>query len=243
MNRVRSNWAAQHWRRAAALALTLAHLGLAPQAQAGRPLITDDARLLDAQSCQVETWVRRSPQGSEYWALPGCNPTGNLELTLGGARLNQGPNDSVFQVQAKTVFQTLESSRVSWGLAAGATRAHPQGEAEAYAYVPFTWAALPDRAFVHVNIGLRRDAASHTTQRTWGLGLEGVITPRFAILAEALSQERGRSLYHGGLRVFLVPDRVQFDATVGNRTGQAPGQGNERWFSFGIRLQTPPFLN
>ena len=44
----------------AALALTLALTFVLrlPTAHAARPLITDDARLVDAKACQVESWVR-----------------------------------------------------------------------------------------------------------------------------------------------------------------------------------------
>jgi len=53
-----------------------------PQARAARPMITDDARIVDAGSCQVETWVTRNRNDTEYWALPGCNFTGNLEISI-----------------------------------------------------------------------------------------------------------------------------------------------------------------
>lgn len=211
-------------------------------AWAARPMITDDARIVDAQSCQLETWVRRTPQGDEPWALPGCNPSGNIEFTLGGARFAGGPPDGLGLFQAKTLFQSLEASRLAWGLALGVTRTRPAGASEAYGYIPLTLAVVPDRAFAHLNLGARQDVAGRTTQRTWGLGLETVITARAGVIAEAFSQERGRTQYQGGLRVWLIPDRVQVDTTVGNRAGQAPGQGTDRWFSVGLRLLSPPFL-
>ena len=75
----------------AALALTLALTFVLrlPTAHAARPLITDDARLVDAKACQVESWVRTNKDSKEYWALPACNFTGNLELTFGGARTSE----------------------------------------------------------------------------------------------------------------------------------------------------------
>ena len=68
----------------AALAISL--LLTQPTAFAARPMITDDARTVDAKACQVESWVRTNHGSREYWALPACNLTGNLELTFGGAR-------------------------------------------------------------------------------------------------------------------------------------------------------------
>ncbi len=52
-------------------------------AKAARPFVTDDARLTTAGSCQLESWTRFYADSTEVWALPACNPTGNLELTLG----------------------------------------------------------------------------------------------------------------------------------------------------------------
>jgi len=54
-------------------------------AWAARPFMTDDARLTTGGSCQLETWSRRYSDRSEFWALPACNPTGNLEITAGGS--------------------------------------------------------------------------------------------------------------------------------------------------------------
>lgn len=70
---------------------------------AARPMLTDDARVVDAKSCQLETWVRENIDSTEYWALPACNFTGNLELTVGGAIAKDNNNtettDIVYQAK------------------------------------------------------------------------------------------------------------------------------------------------
>ncbi len=63
--------------------LTLFSMG---SAFAARPMITDDARIIDPQSCQLESWGKVSKNTEEYWALPACNPFGFFELTLGGSK-------------------------------------------------------------------------------------------------------------------------------------------------------------
>ncbi len=50
-------------------------LSIAP-AHAARPMYTDDARIVDPKSCQVESWIRFNRDSTEYWALPACNPLG-----------------------------------------------------------------------------------------------------------------------------------------------------------------------
>ena len=62
-------------RRAAAFAIALA---VPVVAHAARPMVTDDARIVDAKACQLESWVRHDPDSTQLWALPACNPTGNL---------------------------------------------------------------------------------------------------------------------------------------------------------------------
>lgn len=80
-------------------------------AWAACPFVTDDARLTTAGSCQLESWTRLYPNSTELWALPACNPTGNLEITVGGgaAKLGEatGWTDN-YVLQAKTLFKTLE---------------------------------------------------------------------------------------------------------------------------------------
>jgi hypothetical protein len=97
---------------------------LALPAWAARPFVTDDARLTTAGSCQLESWVRTYPQSRETWALPACNPGGNLELPVGGgwARYDDAPatKDQVFQL--KTLFRPLETNGWGWGLAVGTVR-------------------------------------------------------------------------------------------------------------------------
>ena len=101
-------------------------LGLPSLSWAARPMITDDARLVDAKSCQVESWVRRNRDSTEFWALPSCNFSGNLELTLGGARTRDaGRTETTDAVaQGKTLFRPLATD--SWGAGSAPETVHPQ---------------------------------------------------------------------------------------------------------------------
>ena len=120
--------AALRWSTAATLVPVLAG-SLAGAAWAARPLITDDARVVDLQACQVESWVKKNRDSTEYWALPACNVTGNLELTFGGARTRNANAGGLYasdvQVQGKTLFKPLATNGWGLGLVAGTVR-HPQ---------------------------------------------------------------------------------------------------------------------
>lgn len=93
-------------------ALAAAALAASHAALAARPMVTDDARILDPKACQIETWVRGNPDSTEIWALPACNFTGNLELTLGGAatRAEGHTRTSGILLQGKTLFRAMDAS-------------------------------------------------------------------------------------------------------------------------------------
>jgi hypothetical protein len=208
-------------------------------------MVTDDARIVDAKACQVETWARRNPDTTEWWALPACNPTGNLEITVGGARTWGGDDAGLADkvVQVKTLFRSLEEN---WGagIAAG-TIIHPHGEASAswpgdpYLYFPVSFKARGDDWIVHLNAGATRDRDAKRTFATWGFGNEIRLNERLFVIAETFATDDSRPFWQGGLRFWIAKDRVQMDATYGNRM---TAQTGERWFTVGLRLLSPPFL-
>lgn len=232
-------------RRASFAAAALAIANAAMDAHAARPMITDDARIVDAKACQLETWTRRSRDAREYWALPACNFTGNLELTVGGGRTPGGEpggfSDQV--VQGKTLVRPLRTN--DWGMAFTlGTARHLRREAangwpgDPYVNVPVSLSTMDDRWVVHFNGGAvyRRDEKRATA--TWGLGNEVQLTPSLYLIPEAFRNEPGRPFFQMGLRYWIVKDRVQLDATYGNRFVSQ----DQRWISIGLRLLTPPFL-
>ncbi|MBN9573671.1 hypothetical protein [Alicycliphilus denitrificans] len=228
-----------HIQRVAALAGGLAAALLAPHAHAARPMITDDARVVDAKACQLESWVNKNADSTEAWALPACNFTGNLELTLGGALTRQSGQTHATDVQAqgKTILKPLEANGWGMGLAVGTVRHAQAGNRDWYAYVPASFSFRDDAVVVHANIGWLREGETRRDRMTWGLGTETRLAGRTWLIAEIFGQGQEQPLYQLGLRYWLVPDRVQIDTTYGNRSN-----GGERWFSIGLRLLSVPFL-
>jgi hypothetical protein len=231
-------------RRRAIAAMALA---AGPAAHAARPMITDDARNVDAKACQLESWMRHEQDSTQLWALPACNPAGDLELTFGGGRTRadgQGRfTDNV--LQAKTVVRPLAGS--AWGLAltVGATR-HPARESastwpgDPYLNVPLSLVVLDaDRWVAHLNAGAVHQRDSGRTLGTWGFGNEVRLGADLFLIPEIFRSDFGRPFYQAGLRYWIVKDRVQVDATTGNRVD---GGSGTRWVSVGLRLLTPAFL-
>lgn len=214
-------------------------------ARGARPLITDDARIVDPQACQLESYIRELPTGSEFWALPACNPWGNLEITVGGnwIRMQNSPDTSHLIVQGKSILKGVETNGWGVGVAIGASDiVSPQSArevSEVYLNVPVTFSFRDDTILVHVNGGVDRDRLAMETKVTWGLATEVGITDRFAIVAETFGDNHENPFVHGGIRVWVIPQRWQVDTTVGAHLG-AGHAGT--WVSVGIRLLTPPFL-
>lgn len=228
------------------IATLLALLTATSSVHAARPLITDDARTVDAYACQVESWVRDNRGSKEYWALPACNFTGNLELTLGGAKTRESGMTETTDIllQGKTLFKPLETNGYGIGLAVG-YNARPADNAERkllgnpYFYVPMSFSFKDDFFVLHTNVGARHARDQGKALGTWGIGSETKLSDRAYIIAETFGETRGNPSYQVGVRFWIVPNHVQVDTTYGNRFGT---QTDNHWISVGLRLLTVPFL-
>ena len=220
-------------------------LTISTSAFAARPFVTDDARLTTAGSCQLESWMRTYPDGKELWALPACNPTGNLEFTVGGGRARHDgePGTSDYVFQAKTLFRPLESNDWGIGIAVGTIR-HPEINpgpnmlGNTYAYVPLSVSLNDDKVILHANLGWLKDKASGQNNLSWGVGGEFKVHARLLGIAETFGDNRSMSYGQVGVRYSVRPDLFQVDATIGQ---QLSGPGKNHWVSFGIRY-TPDKL-
>jgi hypothetical protein len=228
-------------------AVLLALLAAATNVWAARPMVTDDARIADPKSCQLESWVRHDRHGpNEFWAVPSCNLASNFEIAVGGNLHQQAGTarlaDSL--VQAKTVLRPLRTN--DWGLAVSVWRSVERGlqpgSRDVASYnlnVPMTRSLRDDAWLLHVNAGLREDRVTRRTYATWGLGSELLLRERVQLITEVYGESGSRPYAHGGLRFWLIPDRLQLDTTVGAQTRFG---GGERWFTIGVRVLSPAFL-
>ena len=220
-------------------------LAAVADAHAARPFVTDDARLTTAGSCQLESWMRVYRQSEEIWALPACNPSGNLEFTVGGgkARNDGGASATDWLFQLKTLFRPLETNGWGWGLAAGTIR-HPSINpgpnlfGNTYVYVPASFSFADDQVIIHTNLGLLKERVSGRQNVTFGVGAEYKLSPRLMLIGETFGDNNNPPYGQIGGRFGIVPDKVQIDATIGQ---QLNGASNSRWISFGLRL-TPDSL-
>ena len=229
--------------RISALLLLLSHAGMGFCA---RPMITDDARIVDPKSCQVESWAKFNKDSTELWALPGCNIGQNLELTYGGATTRENGEKSTTDIimQAKTLLRPLTANDYGIGLAVGHAK-HPNRDndnnmiGDAYFYVPVSISMLDDKFVLHTNLGVIHDRAEKTNKVTWGLGSETLLNKDTYLIAEVYGDNQSRAFHQLGIRYWIIPNHVQIDTTYGNRFAN---NTEERWFSVGLRLLSNPFL-
>ena len=213
-------------------------------ARAGLPLATDDAAVVAAKTCQVETWVRWMHDGREYWTQPACNFTGNLELALGGARTrsNDGKAASMVQLQAKTLL-VPHAGAWSFAAAAGLGRdtGAPHGNSAFQLYYAKALASWHPRTSVEVDLNL--GAASVYGSGAFALAAAAIqyqAGEHLQLLAEAFRDEPGRGKYQVGIRCIVIPDRFETYVSYGNRFNGPSSQ----WSAImGIRVQTPAFLS
>lgn len=202
-------------------------------AQAGRPMVTDDARLADPDTCQVESWVKRNRASTETWAVPACNLLGNLEVSAGGAltRMDGVAHVTDVTAQAKTLLRPTDTNGWGVGLAAGTVQHPRDGTRDWYANIPASLSLRDDALMLHANAGWLHagDGARH--RLTWGLGSETQLAAHTWLIAETFGQ--GQPSHQLGLRHWLVAERIQLDATYGNRNR---GGRDARWVSMGVRL-------
>ncbi len=225
--------------------LLLIALFVSNLALAARPLVTDDARLTKAGSCQVESWGRTHATGNEFWALPACNPFGNFEMTLGTAisAVDQQQPASDLIVQAKTIVKELTTNGWGIGFAMGVAKHQgdnvpgPNGVGSTYAYVPFSRSFSDDQLIMHINLGYISFRKSSQDSLTWGIGSEYKLHPKLLHVLEIYGDHRASPFIQTGLRYSIVPDILQVDTTVGKQLN-----GNDiQWLSIGVRY-TPDRL-
>jgi hypothetical protein len=75
---------------------------------------------------------------------------------------------------------------------------------------------------------------------TWGVGSEMALTERTGFTSEIYRQDIGKPYFQFGIRHQLVPNRLQINATYGDRLS---GVGNvDRFFSVGIVLMVDALM-
>jgi hypothetical protein len=224
--------------------LTLMLFVIAAPVEAAQPLVTDDAAVVAPKTCQLEAWTRSAHDGRAYGAQPACNFTGNLELTVGGARAkpDDGESSSIVQLQAKTVLSPLGEGAWSFGMVAGGGRdtGAPHGSSAFQLYYAKALASWYPRSDLEIDLNLgAANAYGAGTFTLAGADIQYAVINNVQLLVEAFRDEPGSTKYQVGARYIIVRDRFEAYASYGNRFNASSGQ----WSAIiGIRVHTAAFL-
>lgn len=213
-------------------------------AQAGQPLLTDEASVVPPKTCQLEAWMQSTGDGREYWAQPACNFGGSVEFAVGAARLHPdgGDHASAIQLQVKTVLIPRDEGAWSFGVVAAANRdtGAPHGSSAFQAFDARALASWYPRDELEIDLNLGAANVYGTgTFALAGAAVQYAVVPNLQLLAEVYRDEPGRGKYQVGLRYALTPERFEAYASYGNRLGSSFDQWS---VTVGIRMQTSAFL-
>lgn len=192
------------------LLLSLAALGLAASAHAGRPLTVDDASVNEAGAGHVEAWYARQPGRAHTWTIaPAYAPIDGLELGAAISR-DRTADTTTGAVQAKWRITPSQESGCNVGAVLGV--AHTRGAGGNTPYLNGLATCNSSWGASHFNLGAVR-APGESTLGTWGMAHEREFG-RVTAHVEALGQRHSKPTFQVGARM-EVAKGLQIDGTVG----------------------------
>lgn len=202
---------------------------------AAPPLVTEDAGTLAKGQCQLEFENRRFRSSDEKDLLPACNLFWDTELQLGflHARVDGGPSERRWLIQAKKTLIEWPGQDIALGLAVGNIKRQDLSEREHYATLPLT--GTIDKTTWSLNLGGVRNSTEGRWKRFTAAAFEQEIGERFTLVGEVFKTQDEATTVQGGFRYWIVNKKVQLTGSVGKQRGL----GNEgRWTSLGLRFET-----
>ncbi|HVN96210.1 MAG TPA: hypothetical protein VMT62_07270 [Syntrophorhabdaceae bacterium] len=204
---------------------------IARPALAVRPFVTDDARVLDEHTMQIETSVRYDKDVFTNLSLLALNPGGKAEMTMGfvnGFPLDMESNRSYSITGPLTQFKYLlwdakPNKHPGMAFALGASPPWGRGDFRPDRWSEFLYLAATeslfdkDRALIHANIGV--STTNPATVATWGLGTQFRIAGGLNGVLEVYYNDpyagSTGGAYQTGFR-YIVSDNIQIDLTTGS---------------------------
>jgi len=204
----------------------------ATSAQAGRPLQTEDAGVLEPRGCEIEGAMLRTSTKGEHSTEQGlgaaCGVGWNSQLGLGLTNTRErGLATRSAQVGGKVGLWRGASDEAAavtlawaWGLGLDRERGsdwkHSASEVGLVASVPV------GSHKVHVDVGHVRQLQSRLVFTTWSLALEmaehEIGGLRWAPMVELFGDDRAPPWWNLALRANVMPERLFFDLSYGRQT-------------------------
>jgi hypothetical protein len=210
-------------RRLTRLFTGLLLVAAAAYAHAGRPLQTEDAGVLGAGECELESFIARerargAPTARTVSAQIGCGIGLHTQLALAAARVRvDGEHDDDVALVGKTWLRELRDDHagVTLAYALGAARApggsfrHSSTQVRLVATVPHAgW-------LLHADVGAARSETDQVDSTTWGLAVERSGVGALDLMAEVFGDDRTDPWVNLGVRWSMLPRRLMLDASFG----------------------------
>jgi hypothetical protein len=212
-------------RRLSVLALALAACG----AEAGRPLQSEDAPVIDASACEIEgaysDWRAGGDNSPQTYVQFGCGVGAQTELAVQLLKPREVGLAGKTRLLAAPWPHGEAALSLAWGLSqrrvdAGWRRSTTVINLAASLPVARDWVT-------HLMVGHQRDVLERRRSTNWalavehnGLGDEG----RWQPMAEVFGDDHGRPWLNAALRFAVWPERAFVDASLGRRLGGGRAQ-------------------
>ncbi|MFG6456985.1 hypothetical protein [Roseateles sp. BYS96W] len=214
--------------RAARALLALVSLLGGMDAHAGRPLVTEDAPVLPAGECAVESYVGhfRADAAAAVRLVSsqlGCDVGHGTQLSIAAARVSPADGSGDFLTLAgKTALAAGQQGAAEWSVAYGAVLRRAAGQHlpldQSYVTLVRTVPLTP-RLSAHVNLGWTGVRQPHGNTTRWAMALEQAASDDVHLVAEAFADDHDqRPWLQAGFWASVTP-KVSVNASYGRHTG------------------------
>jgi hypothetical protein len=199
-------------------------LGLGSAAWAGRPLVTEDAGVLNRGECEIESYAGRAdkPAINAQWAQIGCGTGFNTQLAIGAGReKSEGERSTTAALTGKTFLRELTDEQAGFAFSyafSGAKESAGSFGHEATELKGVVTVRHGDWLF-HGNLGWQRSHGTRTTSSLFGLAVErtGAFGP-VDLMAEVFGNDHEAPWVQAGARWAVIPKRLFLDSSWGVQT-------------------------
>ena len=203
------------------LALAAALIALAGTAQAGRPLATEDADVLERSQCEAEGFYARLSAGglpdTRGWTLQGaCGIGGRTQVALAYSRArSDGITGEGLLLGGKTGIITRSGDGLGLTLAWGLTGAKLRGGSFEHELTYLNLVATREIApswTGHANLGWVRSESARTNSTTWNLAIEKSLGNGIDLMGEVYGDDRSDEWLGLGVR-WAASDKLSLNAS------------------------------
>lgn len=216
-------------------------LSLCAPAFAGRPLVTEDAGVLDRGACEIESFLSRAsargvPRLSGLSLQFGCGVGLGTQAALALAHERAaGETARALAFVGKTSIVDGGADKTSYTLAWGAVSVKPPGGSMKHEDLVLNGVAstpLGDAATLHANLGWTRTRSTSQHTVNWNLALERGLSGGVDVMGEVYADNRDRNPWLAvGLRWHAVPEKLFLDTSYALQTASA----RPRLFTVGLK--------